>query len=109
MYDEFPQKGIPKSSYAPPLYRLIWRLGIKSTPPIFASFTKIFLTQSLIFTVLWGVLMYLILWRKQNMTIESMVWNACFAGVLFGLMVAAFLKWQAKKYNLPSWNEYGNS
>jgi len=109
MYDEFPQRGISKSLYAPPLYKLLWRLGIKTTPPIFSSFVKVFITQASFFTVVWSILMCLILWRKQNMTTAFVVWIACFTGILYGLIMAALIKWQAKKYNLPSWKDYENS
>ena len=109
MFEEFPPKGISKSSFAPPLYRLFWKLGFKAVPPIFYSFKKIWITQGSIFGILWGVLMYFIRWRKENMSFLSMIITACFAGILFGLFMAYFVRRQSKKYSIPSWNEYGNS
>jgi hypothetical protein len=109
MYDEFPKKGISKSSYAPPFYRLLWKFGFKAVPPIFYSFKKIWITQGSFFTVGWGILMYFFSWRNENMSLFAMIISACFAGLLFGLIMATFIRRQSKKYNLPSWIEYGNS
>ena len=37
------QKGVRSWTAAPPIYRLLWRLGIKVRPPLFASFRSLFL------------------------------------------------------------------
>ena len=109
MYDDLPRRGILKSSYAPPHYKILWMLGIRIPPPIFSSFITLFLAQASFFAVFWGVLMYLMVWRKQDITLELMVSSACVVGMLFGLITAALIKRQAKKHNLPSWKDYGNS
>jgi hypothetical protein len=108
MYDEFPEKGISKSSYAPPFYRLLWRLGIKAVPPIFYSFKRVWITQALFFAVAWGILMYFFIWQKENMSILNMVVSSCSGGLVFGLIMAFFIRKQSKKIGCPSWDDYGN-
>jgi RsiW-degrading membrane proteinase PrsW (M82 family) len=67
-----------------------------------------FSNTSFLFTPGWGILMYLISWRKQNMPIVLMILTAISGGLLFGLIMAIFLRGQAKKHNLPAWKEFGN-
>jgi hypothetical protein len=42
---------------APPLHRLLWRIGINAPPPILASVTSNALLMGVSFTLGWGVLM----------------------------------------------------
>lgn len=43
MFAELPKKGINKYTFAPPIYRLLWKVGMEIPPPLFPSFTSIFL------------------------------------------------------------------
>lgn len=38
LLDDLARKGIGRYTVAPPIYRLLWRLGIEVKPPLFASF-----------------------------------------------------------------------
>lgn len=91
------------------MYRLLWRLGIKATPPLFSSFIIVFILHAIYFAVVLGLMMCAIFWRKQNLSFESIALSACLAGMLFGLFMAFFIKLRSKKYHLPSWKDYGNA
>ena len=107
MFDELSKKGINKNIFAPPIYRLLWKIGIEIPPPLFSSFMSIFLFSGIFFGLLWGLLMWILLWRPENLPIAIAVIGSAMAGVLFGLSIAAILRRKAKKYNLPLWKDYG--
>ncbi|MFW8183281.1 DUF6404 family protein, partial [Klebsiella pneumoniae] len=44
-----------KSNYAPPLIRLMWRLGINIPPPPFAPFWQVFCVMTSSFSVGYGL------------------------------------------------------
>jgi hypothetical protein len=48
--------GIWRSSYAPPLLRLLWRLGFDAPPPHFVSFSAIALFSGSYFAITLGCL-----------------------------------------------------
>ena len=99
-------KGIGKSTYSPPLFRLLWKIGVQVPPPHMAGFGFNALVMGGFFGVLWGMLMWLLLWGRQGMQIWTAVATALMAGLLFGLMMACYLRWSAKKREIPSWQEF---
>lgn len=56
-----------KSNYAPPLIRLMWRLGINIPPLPFAPFWQVFCVMTSSFSVGYGLWMYWMVWRTQGM------------------------------------------
>lgn len=52
-----------KSNYAPPLIRLMWRLGINIPPLPFAPFWQVFCVMTSSFSVGYGLWMYWMVWR----------------------------------------------
>jgi hypothetical protein len=97
--------GMWRSNYAPPLYRLLWRLGIKVPPPHFASFRSNFAFPGICFGVLWGLLMWLMFWSNQGVPIQRAIILSAVAGVFFGLAMAAFYRHGARKHALPKWQD----
>jgi Family of unknown function (DUF6404) len=47
--------GIGRYTTAPPLYRLLWRMGVETPPPHFASLGSIALLMGLFFGMSWGL------------------------------------------------------
>lgn len=94
-----------KSNYAPPLIRLLWKLGVKIPPLPFVSFWQIFGLMTSSFSVGYGLLMYLMVWRAQGMS----PWFACavslIAGVFFGVTMALFHLWRRRANKLPDWKD----
>ena len=97
--------GIRPSAYSPPLHRLLWRLGVILPPPHFASFGFNFFFAAVWFGVLWGALMWFTIWSRQGMSALAAVISALFAGGLFGLGMAAYYHFSARKHNLPGWSQ----
>jgi len=104
--NELAQRGVGKYTTAPPLYRLLWRLGIEVPPPHFAGFWSLTLLMGVFFAVFWGLFMWLFLWRGQDMPIAVGIVVAVIAGLLFGATMAAYYRWRARKLELPRWEDY---
>ena len=107
MYQHLPALGISPYTAAPPLYRLLWLLGIESPPPIFASFLQISFYMGTFFAFGWGLFMWFLFWSNQEGPSPSTAFlMSLLAGATFGLFMAAYLRYIAKKHNLPSWSDY---
>lgn len=109
MLEELPKKGIKKSYLNPPLYKLCWKLGFELPPPLFASFFNSFLLAGIYFGIFWGLSMWLFFkLEHENQPIIPHIIISILSGILFGLSMAIIYKIKKKKYNLPSWENYGS-
>ena len=50
--------------------------------------------------------MWLFLWRGQDMPIAVAILVALIAGLLFGVIMAGYYRWRARKLGLPRWEDY---
>ena len=105
LLEDLKQRGIGPFTAAPPLYRLLWWMGIE-TPPHFASFGSIALVMGLFFGVFWGLIMWFLGWRANDVPIAFALAMSAVAGVLFGVTMAAYFRWRASKLALPAWKDY---
>ncbi|MBK0167087.1 DUF6404 family protein [Klebsiella sp. S69] len=94
-----------KSNYAPPLIRLLWWLGVKIPPLPFAPFWQVFRWMGGFFSMWYGLLMYLMVWRVQGRSPLFACATSLIAGVLFGLTMALFHWWRRRANNLPDWKD----
>ena len=97
-------RRVSASSAAPPLYRLLWSLGIYVPPPHFQSFLGLALILGTVFGTIMGVVFSL-----TTLGDRSWEWGAIaglFCGVFFGLSMAAYFRWSASKLKLPRWSEF---
>ncbi|WP_436045994.1 DUF6404 family protein [Pseudoxanthomonas sp. LjRoot143] len=99
-------KGVRRSTAAPPLYRLFWRMGLKVPPPLMASFPSIALLMGGFFGLFWGLLMWLLMWGRTGMPVAFGASIALLAGALFGLLMAAVLRSQARNKQIPAWKDF---
>ena len=106
MFEELPKKGIKQYNFAPPIYRLLWKLGVEIPPPPFSSFLYDFLFAGVGFGTLWGLLMWFVFWQPKNFPAIIAIISSAMAGILFGLSMAVILRHKAKKHNLPLWKDY---
>jgi hypothetical protein len=81
-------------------------MGIETPPPHFASFGMSALVMGLFFGVFWGLIMWFLGWRANDVPIASAVTMSVVAGVLFGVITAAYFRWRASKLALPPWKDY---
>ncbi|WP_313140574.1 DUF6404 family protein [Stenotrophomonas sp.] len=97
--------GVHRRHSAPPLHRLLWRMGFNAPPPILASVASNALLMGTWFTVGWGVLMWLLVWRNTHMPAGGAVFSALLAGVLFGLLMAVVMRVMRLRRGLPLWRD----
>ncbi|WP_114010368.1 DUF6404 family protein [Cohaesibacter intestini] len=95
---------ILRDNYAPPLHKLLLRLGFSMRPPHYASMPVNMLTTGIPFGILWSGLMWLFVWEDQiGMTVSIALWAGFFAGMLFGIGMAIYYRAAARKHGLSSW------
>jgi hypothetical protein len=98
------QAGIGRSTYAPPVMRLLWRFGVQVRPPHFMGFGAAALLCGAWFAVAWGAIMWIGFWSRHHIAPQQMLASACMAGLFFGLCMAGVYAYQRKKHSLPSWD-----
>ncbi len=103
---ELSKAGIQKANYRPPVLLLAWKLGLKQRPPHYNTFWANTLFNGIWFGVMWGLAMWILLWRSEGMPVLGALLAALFAGFLFGSMMAAYYRWSARKHGLTSWDEF---
>jgi len=105
--EELAARGVGKMTVAPPLFLLAWKLGVAIPPPHFLGFGPLAFLMGGSFGVLWGVIMWLFVWSHQGMPVVGAGSAALAAGVLFGVALASYYRWNARRLSLPSWRDYG--
>jgi hypothetical protein len=98
--------GVSPGTAAPPLWRLLWRMGLEVPPPLFLGFWPLALAMGAGFGMVWGGFMWLALWSHQGLPSWLAVGAAAGAGAMFGLSMAAVFRYFARRYKLPSWADY---
>jgi hypothetical protein len=96
--------GLKRSSYEPPLLRLLWRLGVDAPPPHFATFGGNVFIAGVYFGSIWGFIMWLFFWRPQATTATAAFVSVVVAGLLFGVTIAMYYAFSRRKYKLPPWH-----
>jgi len=97
--------GIWRSNYKPPILRLLWRIGFDAPPPHFASFFANFILSGVSFGTIWGFVMWFALWSPQGMPFSRAAFAAFLAGLYFGLVMAVYYRYSARKHSLPKWSD----
>ena len=101
--------GMSSSNYAPPIHRILWRMGTEIPPPHLASFGFNVLLSGLWFGAIWGLFMWFFTWRASGMTMGAASLAALGAGIVFGIAMASFYRYGSRKYKLPSWSQFERS
>lgn len=99
------EKGLRKSLRAPFTYRLVWSLGLKVRPALFASFGINVLFLGVFFAVTYGVIMWFVSWRPHGWSPETSIITSIIAGLFYGICIAAKLRNRRKIKGLPVWEE----
>ncbi|MGJ0630282.1 DUF6404 family protein [Xenorhabdus bovienii] len=97
-------KKMWSSNYAPSLLRMLWKMGFKIPPPPFASFWQIAIPMGIWFAPVWGLFMWFFVWQRQGASPTSAIISSIFAGIFFGVSMAAYHRWRKKVNNLPDWD-----
>jgi hypothetical protein len=95
--------GIRRSSYAPPLYRLFWSVGVPVRPPHFNTF----MGNVLIMGGWFGIFFTLTMWATSDhaRSLLSLIMQCLITGLSFGLIMSVWTRGRARRANLPAWSE----
>ncbi len=94
-------RGVRKSSAAPPIYHLLWALGIPIPPPHFQSFLGLLLLNGgFYFLIMTGVIL------GVSEQLETALVLGGLSGLVFGTVMAAFMRLQAGRLEIPKWHDF---
>ena len=94
------QAGIWRLNFAPPIYLILWKLGVQVPPPHFRSFGWNFMLNGAYFGLVWGGL---VMWIGE-WSMHQAIPMAGIAGALFGLGMASYYRHGQIKHRLPQWD-----
>ena len=101
---EMLSRGAKKAEVRPPLFRLLWTLGFRVPPPLYATGGQQFLIHGLICGAFWGAFMWLLVWRDSP---GAAVGGGFLFGLLFSLIVHFQIERRRKKLGLEGdWKSY---
>jgi hypothetical protein len=99
-------RGVNSFTTAPPIYRLLWLLGSKVTPPHFQSPGAVSLLLGSVFG--FAGIVVIRLWSGSQE--DHPLWMLClygiFMGAIFGRLMARRYQRTSSELNLPSWENY---
>lgn len=98
--------GMWPSNYAPPIFRMLWSLGLDLRPPHFANFFVNTILMGTFFAATWGFFMWVLIWSHRTMSPTKALLVAACAGLFFGLVMSGYYAYGKRKYKLPSWGEF---
>ena len=102
---ELEQTGIWRSNYNPPALRVQRWLGQEARPPHYAVLWKTIIGYGVWFAGVWGILMWVVLWRSQGLPFRSAAIAAVSAGLFFGATMGAYYAWARRKHGLRRWED----
>ncbi len=97
------QQGVGRYTAAPPLYRLLWRMGLNIPPPFCQSFRMNVLVFGILFTIFYPIIMWMMNNLFTSWGTSVTVFQTVFTGVVFGLGMAGWIRWKSKKLDIPKW------
>ena len=93
--------GVPRRTAMPPLYRILWSLGISVRPPLYASFPGSVIFLGLLLAFMFGLLTHLV--TRHPIDTKHVIVALC-----FGYILATFLHLQMarerRRRALPDWS-----
>jgi len=104
LIDDLGKKGMNPYTVAPPIFRWLWKAGINIPPPFFLGFFSLALLNGGYFGPAWGAAMWLLFWR--GMPLMRVAIFSAMAGIFFGVGMAAYYRWRARRLKLPRWENY---
>jgi hypothetical protein len=104
------EKGVGPATASPPLWQLLWSMGIPLPPPLYMGFLPLALFGGTFFGVVFGAFA----WYMGNKGIRTMSFKeagdvALITGALFGITVSWFTRRLARKLGLGSWSALGTA
>lgn len=105
------ERGYWKANAEPPVFRLLWKLGVEVPPPYFLSFGQAWIVAGAPFGFLMGLFCVGLFSFFSDSAMALFFWpsvgaSALTCGTLFGLCMAFWWGRQRDQLGLPSWQEY---
>jgi hypothetical protein len=89
------------STAAPPLFRLLWAVGVPVPPPHFCRGPLLFA-----FSAVWfGSVMGLLLWLGGHRP-SAVLSDASLVGAAFGAVMTFYYRGKARRLGLPEWKDF---
>lgn len=104
--EHFKALGIYRYTGAPPILRLLWRIGIPAPPLVFWHPVSIALFLGGYFAIFWGLFMWVMEWSGPDTSPWVKFGVPALAGGAFGVYNAVRSRRVARKYNFPPWADY---
>lgn len=100
------RSGISRRNYLPPLYPLLWRMGVRLPPPHFARFhTNLLMAGSPLGIV--GIGFYMMLHDQESASCAAMAAVGVVTAALWGGAIATYYAISKRAHRIPSWNSLG--
>jgi Family of unknown function (DUF6404) len=103
------ESGISKSSYRPPLLRIIWWMGIEIPPFPFAKLGTVIFYQAGSFCLIFGLFTYflmpVLIPSMRHDTIALILLRSLIAGSFYTLLILFYYMYIRRKYKLPKWSD----
>jgi len=97
-------RGVDGATAFPPAWHLLWAVGVKVPPPPFLGFVSLALIAGGFFGPLFGLCAWLLGNRGvREMPAADALWVVLITGTAFGLIMAAYYRFLARKHRLGSW------
>src|ERR1019366_2352617 len=100
------RRGVAVGSAAPPLFRMLWAMGISLPPPFFLGFLTNMLLMGIPMGIGWSGAMWLLQWKGIKMPAGLAVAGTAAFALLFGASMGFYYQWKARSLKLPPWNTY---
>jgi Family of unknown function (DUF6404) len=101
--EELNARNVRKATATPLPYRLLWRLGFAIPPPLFQSFLGLAVFHGLLFGLLLGAILACV---DRRLAPDGATVFGTIGGAIFGLVMAAHFRLEARRLELPNWSEY---
>lgn len=108
--DYLQAQGLARGTIAPPLFRLLWKLGIAVPPPLFLGFWANAALVGGFAGIGYGTAMSVLFWFLHGFfsLLVSLAIATCF-GITLGTIVAGVVRVTAAKHQIPSWRRFVRS
>ena len=87
-------------------YRILAALGIQAPPPYYRVFPLNVLSHFVKFALIYGGFMWLLAWKDiPEMTASMMITNTSLVSLFYGMMMASYIRFEAKRKKLTPWHK----
>lgn len=101
--EELGMQGVDRSKAVPPLYRLLWKLGVPVNPPLSQSFLSVAMVHGFYFGPLWALGMWFFMLRDGPNAFAVTLFAMLLAGTLFGAIAGFKYRKIGRDRKVPEW------